>query len=123
MSLANFRVSTVNPNDDVGGAGCLCSPDGRPAECAPPYVVFHTAETASNSSPVAVVCQACVGTANTRLADLASETPVDHREPTVEFDALSDAQQTELRQLAQPGEIVTIPSGYVRVPEEEGAAA
>lgn len=59
MSAERFSVSEINPNESVGGGGCLCSETSLP-ESEGPYVVFHHAETSSNLSPHAVVCAGCI---------------------------------------------------------------
>lgn len=59
MSQAIIKVVAENPNDQVGGGGCLCSDTKRP-ECVGPYVLFEGVETASNVSPHAVACRQCL---------------------------------------------------------------
>lgn len=54
-----FTVSSVNPNDSVGGGGCLCS-ESKVEDCKPPYVIFHVTETSSNLSPHVVGCANCI---------------------------------------------------------------
>lgn len=58
----NFHVSQTNPNDEVGGGGCVCS-DTKQEDCKPPYVIFYVTETDSNISPHVVACQACMESA------------------------------------------------------------
>jgi hypothetical protein len=57
MSAARFHVSATNPNDQIGGGGCLCSP--TKTDCVGPYAVFYGTETDSNVSPHVVVSLAC----------------------------------------------------------------
>lgn len=54
-----YYISETNPNDSIGGGGCLCS-EGRCEDRGGPYAVFHVTETDSNLSPHAVVCAPCV---------------------------------------------------------------
>lgn len=67
MSLEVFSINDKNPNDTVGGGGCLCHPDGKATGCEGPYVIFHAAETDSNLSPHCVVGAKCLKAATTKL--------------------------------------------------------
>jgi hypothetical protein len=67
VSLEIFTVNDKNPNDTVGGSGCLCHPEGKATGCDGPYVVFHAAETDSGYSPYCVVGAACVRAAAKKL--------------------------------------------------------
>ena len=58
MSAERFQVVEVNPNDAVGGGGCLCSEDRNP-DCKGPFAVFFHGETNSNISPHPVLCLGC----------------------------------------------------------------
>ena len=58
MASEQFTVSDTNPNDAVGGGGCVCSETESP-DCKPPYAVFYASETASNISPHTVICLNC----------------------------------------------------------------
>lgn len=53
-----FEIVEVNPNDAVGGGGCLCQETKSP-DCKPPYAVFYHQEMENNLSPHAVVCLSC----------------------------------------------------------------
>jgi hypothetical protein len=53
-----FEVVATNPNDAVGGGGCLCS-ESRDVDCKGPYAVFYAQEMASNASPHAVLSIDC----------------------------------------------------------------
>lgn len=66
MSATRFHVTDVNPNDTVGGGGCLCS-ESKVSDCKPPFVVFYVQEMESNASPHAVACQACIDAAGDAL--------------------------------------------------------
>ena len=54
-----FYISETNPNDSIGGGGCLCS-EGRCEDRGGPYAVFHVTETDSRLSPHVVACAPCV---------------------------------------------------------------
>lgn len=53
-----FFVSSQNPNDGIGGGGCLCNPL-KDRDCVGPFAIFHATETDSNMSPHAVLSLAC----------------------------------------------------------------
>lgn len=53
-----YHISETNPNDAIGGGGCLCS-EGRCEDRGGPYAVFHVIETDSNLSPHVVICAPC----------------------------------------------------------------
>lgn len=53
-----FVVSDQNPNDGIGGGGCLCSPT-KCVDCKPPYLIFPATETDNNLSPHAVLSVNC----------------------------------------------------------------
>lgn len=59
MAHGQFRISAVNPNDTMGGGGCLCG-EVKPADCKPPYVVFMPTEMLSGVSPYPVLCATCL---------------------------------------------------------------
>lgn len=59
MGLNNYQVVKSNPNENQGGSGCLCHPDGT-TDCKGPYVVFFASETDSTLSPHAVVSADCI---------------------------------------------------------------
>lgn len=54
-----FFISETNPNDAIGGCGCLCG-DTHVEDRGGPYAVFNHTATDSNSSPHVVVCAPCV---------------------------------------------------------------
>lgn len=58
MSLEAFYVSSINPNNSVGGGGCACS-EAEVTDCEPPYAIFPGSEMANNLSPHCVVCLKC----------------------------------------------------------------
>lgn len=66
---ALVTVVTNNPNDQIGGGGCLCGETKRPG-CVGPYAVFPASESASNISPHVVACRRCLQEA---LLDLEGE--------------------------------------------------
>lgn len=57
--LENFSIMADNPNDAVGGGGCLCS-DTKVEGCKGPYVVFNATETDFCPSPFPVIGTACL---------------------------------------------------------------
>jgi hypothetical protein len=58
MSAEHFRITDHNPNDDIGGGGCVCG-DSKLTGCTGPYAVFYATETDSNLSPHVVLSLAC----------------------------------------------------------------
>lgn len=54
----HFTISDRNPNDGIGGRGCLCNPQGD-IDCQGPFALFHATETESNLSPYAVLGLGC----------------------------------------------------------------
>lgn len=65
--LENFSLNDKNPNDTVGGKGCLCHPEGECADQHGPFVIFHAASTDEVLSPHAVVCAGCIHAAHCQL--------------------------------------------------------
>lgn len=53
-----FHISDNNPNDSVGGGGCVCS-ELKCEDCKPPYAVFYGTEMANNLSPHTVLSLGC----------------------------------------------------------------
>lgn len=82
----NFKVLDVNPNEEVGGGGCLTGGDEKREDCEGPYVVFPQVSTDSNISPHAVLCAACA-----RAIVKAIDTPP---EPVIEIDP-ADVQELD----------------------------
>lgn len=56
--MSHFHVSGTNPNNGIGGRGCLCNPVGS-EDCTAPYAIFPATETDNNLSPHAVLSIAC----------------------------------------------------------------
>lgn len=54
----NFVISSNNPNDGIGGGGCLCNPL-KDRDCRGPYAVFTAVETDNNLSPYCVLSLDC----------------------------------------------------------------
>lgn len=67
MSLELFKVVEHNPNEDIGGGGCVCSPEQETSYCKGPFVVFYASETSEHYSPHVVVCQKCIDAASEAL--------------------------------------------------------
>ena len=59
MGAERFVISSINPNEAVGGGGCACSVL-KNEDAAGPFFVFPHTETANNLSPHTVVCAGCV---------------------------------------------------------------
>jgi hypothetical protein len=57
--LENFSIMDENPNDALGGGGCLCS-DTKVNGCNGPYAVFNAVETDFIQSPYPVIGAACL---------------------------------------------------------------
>lgn len=55
-----IHIVEVNPNENTGGGGCLCSGPIKNDDTVGPFVVFPATETDSNISPFAVLCANCV---------------------------------------------------------------
>lgn len=53
-----FKTVAINPNDAVGGGGCLCS-ETKNTDCKGPFAVFYHVEMENNLSPHAVLCIQC----------------------------------------------------------------
>lgn len=68
MSAERFQVVATNPNDDVGGGGCLCSPE-KVTDCTGPFVVFYATEAGdSRLSPHQVLGCKCAKAAGIALS-------------------------------------------------------
>jgi hypothetical protein len=57
--LENFSIMDENPNDAMGGGGCLCS-DTKVNGCDGPYAVFNATETDFIQSPYPVIGAKCL---------------------------------------------------------------
>lgn len=55
-----------NPNNPMGGEGCLCS-ETKVAQAKGPYVVFNATETDCIASPYPVICASCLIPAYAKL--------------------------------------------------------
>jgi hypothetical protein len=58
MAAGRFVLSDTNPNNQIGGGGCACSPLACDDQGGP-YAVFPASETDNNMSPHLVVCAGC----------------------------------------------------------------
>lgn len=54
----HFTLSENNPNDGIGGGGCLCG-DLRDEDRVGPFAIFPAVTTDCNLSPFAVLCAGC----------------------------------------------------------------
>lgn len=66
MAHGQFSVTSVNPNDTLGGGGCVCDPR-KQVDCKPPYIVCYANDMEDPRSPHVVICQACVGMMQEKL--------------------------------------------------------
>ena len=53
-----YSISATNPNESVGGGGCLCS-ETKCTDAGGPYAVFYGNEMDSGLSPHVVICAPC----------------------------------------------------------------
>lgn len=67
--MSNFYVVQTNPNDEIGGGGCLCNGEQRGEDCQGPYAIFPATTTESNLSPHTVICRQCASEAADLLAE------------------------------------------------------
>jgi hypothetical protein len=58
MGAERFYVSDTNPNDQLGGGGCVCS-EHKHVDCKGPYAIFNHTETDNNLSPHVVLSLEC----------------------------------------------------------------
>ena len=82
MSHGQFIASNNNPNDNMGGGGCICSPE-KQVDCKPPYIIVPGNDMESCQSPHVVVCQRCVE----RMSHILSGEKLDSGEVTPEVRA------------------------------------
>ncbi len=61
-----FQIVDVNPNDTVGGGGCLCS-ESKVADCKGPYAVFPVTDMENGLSPHVVIGSQCICAAQRAL--------------------------------------------------------
>lgn len=55
--MADFYfVHDSNPNDGIGGGGCLASGGQVSTECEGPWINFHRVSTEFHASPYACIC-------------------------------------------------------------------
>jgi len=54
-----FHIVNENPNDQIGGGGCVCG-DSKQIDCNGPFAVFYATETDSCASPHVVICSDCL---------------------------------------------------------------
>lgn len=109
MSKEIFHVSDVNPNDAVGGGGCLCS-EGKTPECEPPYVIFYSQEMASNLSPHAVVCARCVEAASKAVDGEVLSAGEPDPEPADDYDEAGPGEPDHAKtETFHPGDEAVVP--------------
>lgn len=128
MSLANFKLSKTNPNDSVGGGGCLCKAIGKATGCKGPYAVFTDQAINDPRSPHPVLSLACaqaiLQTAERSGEDITSlGAPADMQsalaaqpEPNLDWDELTEDERKAFSAFP-PGELISVGAGdRVRVP-------
>jgi len=52
-----FFLHESNPNDEIGGGGCLASGRVASEDCSGRWIHFHRVSTEFNESPYAVICE------------------------------------------------------------------
>lgn len=56
--MADFYfVHDTNPNDAIGGGGCLASGARASEDCSGKWIQFHRVSTEHDASPYAVICE------------------------------------------------------------------
>lgn len=65
----DFAIVAENPNDQIGGGGCLCSGELKGEDCCGPFIVFPKSEQVSSVSPHSVLCARCLGQVRDALGD------------------------------------------------------
>ena len=120
MSLEQFQIVATNPNDRIGGGGCLCSPSQKTSACKGPFVLFPNAEVAGapeaglHNSPHAVASVACVcAAAKASTGEVLSTAPstVPSDEPDIEWDELSEYEQLGLQTQFPKGGLTKLLNG------------
>lgn len=53
-----FEISETNPNDQIGGGGCVCGPT-KSVDCEGPYALFYATDHDNNASPHVVLSLKC----------------------------------------------------------------
>lgn len=71
--MERFHITDTNPNDAIGGGGCVCS-EVKCEDCKAPFAVFYVTETSSNVSPHVVISLDCAK-AVVRKAEEGAEQP------------------------------------------------
>lgn len=97
-----FTISSENPNDNVGGGGCLCA-ESKQQDCEPPYVIFFAQSFDNHLSPNVVGCHRCIVAAAEALQNeaLAAGEPVID---VTEFEELTADEAAEAQAAADAGE-------------------
>lgn len=77
-----FEIVETNPNDSVGGGGCLRS-ESKHTDCRGPYVLFPYVEMENNLSPHAVICSAHLEEVHEALSDKGARLAGGEKDPDV----------------------------------------
>lgn len=82
-----FLVSETNPNDQIGGGGCVCS-ETKCVDCEGPYAIFYATEQGNNASPHVVLSLGCAQAFAEYQGEIHAAGEKDHCEPPAEPDTL-----------------------------------
>jgi hypothetical protein len=91
--VSTFFVSDNNPNDGIGGGGCVCHPT-KCLDCKGPYAIFPATETDNNSSPHVVLSLGCAKAEKLKKAAVQARQPFE-RESWLNLAFYLDEQYVE----------------------------
>ena len=92
MAYQQFSATDKNPNDAMGGGGCVCDPN-KVTDCKGPYIVCHATDMYDPLSPYPVICKSCVHKMAEMLeGEIAHIDILDTVQPIVEHPAPADAE-------------------------------
>lgn len=73
--MADFYfVHETNPNDKIGGGGCVATGAAAGEDCEGPWIHFHRVSSEHDASPFTVIC-------SKHLAEVAEDYPYKERLP------------------------------------------
>lgn len=109
MSYQQFIVTNRNPNDDIGGGGCVCD-ERKQRDCKGPFVVCYGNHMLDERSPHVVIGASCIAKMHEKLQGevLATGAPgvnVEQAEPAPRRDPVPnhpDAVVVKLRDSEDP---------------------
>jgi hypothetical protein len=73
----HFQVHETNPNDTIGGGGCLATGGNAGEDCSGRWVNFFRVSTEFDASPYAVICEYHLAETVAQLAFEESQAPGD----------------------------------------------